>query len=140
MKFQRMVIVIFMAGLFALPPLASAHHSVNSEFDVNKNVAVTGVLTKVDLVNPHAYMYFDVKDATGKVQQWSFETGAPAALKRAGTSVRDTLIPGQSFKVVYSPAKDGHRLGLVHSIVTPDGRFFAFGATNNVDAARELSK
>ena len=140
MKAIHTAAAILTAGLIVLAPYASAHHSVNAEFDVNKNIPLTGVLTKVDLVNPHTYMYFDAKDASGKMQHWSFETGAPAALKRAGISVRDTLIAGQTYKVVYSPAKNGGPLGLLHSITLPDGRFVAFGATNNVEAARELSK
>jgi hypothetical protein len=75
------------------------------------------------------------------MDSWSFETGAPGALKRAGIAVRDVLKPGESYKIVYSPArKPGRNVGLLTSVTLPDGRFVAFGATNNVEAARELSK
>jgi hypothetical protein len=123
-----------------LAATASAHHSVNAEFDVNQNILVSGVLTRVDLVNPHTYMYFDVKTPSGKIEHWSFETGAPIALKQKGIAIRDTFIVGETYKVVYCPAKAGGQLGLLTSVTTPDGKFVAFGAANNVEAARELSK
>jgi Family of unknown function (DUF6152) len=107
---------------------------------VNQNILVSGVLTRVDLVNPHTYMYFDIKTPAGRIEHWSFETGAPIALKRAGIAIRDTLVVGETYKVVYCPAKAGGTLGLLTSVTTPDGKFVAFGAANNVEAARGLSK
>lgn len=123
-----------------LATTASAHHSVNAEFDVNKNIVATGVLTRVELINPHTYIHFDIPNAAGKVESWDFETGAPAALQRNGISVRDTLKVGESYKIVYCPPKKGGTVGLLTSILLPDGRLLAFGATNNVEAARALSK
>ena len=133
------VMVALGAALTAVPG-AGAHHSVNAEFDVSKNIAVTGTLTRVELINPHIYLHFDIKNAAGDVEQWDFETGAPSVLKVHGISVRDTLKVGESYKVVYSPAKKGGNLGYLISILLPDGRLLAFGALNNVEAARELSK
>jgi hypothetical protein len=118
---------------------ALAHHAVNSQFDVTKNISLTGVLTKVELINPHSYVYFDVKDKAGKVKTWSVESGAPGALRRAGLSARDSLIPGQTYKFVVSPARNGSNSGLMSALTLPDGRFFAFGALGNVEAAKDLN-
>ena len=130
-----MILVIGLAATTA------AHLAVNAEFDVSKDVAAVAVLTRVELINPHTYIHFDIKNAAGKVETWSFETGAPSALKRAGIAVRDALKIGETYKIVYSPArKPGLNIGLLTSLTLPDGRFVAFGGTNNVEAARELSK
>jgi hypothetical protein len=129
-----------LAAIFAVTSGAGAHHSANAEFYLDKNIAVTGTLTKVELINPHSFLHFDIKNAAGKVEPWDFATAAPSVLKRAGLSVRDTLKVGDNYKIVYSPAKRGERFGLLHSLLLPDGRLLAFGAANNVDAARELSK
>lgn len=127
-------------AVLAMSVAVGAHHSVNAEFDASKNIAVVGTLTKVELINPHGYVHFDVTGADGKVTSWSFLTGAPIALKAAGISVRDTLKVGETYKIVYSPARKGGNLGLLWSLVLPDGRFVAFGSANNVQAAKELSK
>jgi hypothetical protein len=124
-------------GAAALPALA--HHAVNSQFDVTKNVAMEGVLTKVELINPHTYVYFDVKNKSGKVENWAVESGAPGVLRRAGLSARDSLVVGQSFKFVISPARNGSKSGLMSSLTLPDGRFFAFGALGNIEAAKQLN-
>jgi hypothetical protein len=64
-----------------------AHHSFSAEFDGNKCRDFTGTLTKVEWTNPHGFFYVDVKDpATGKVDNWSFQTYALITLRRAGTS------------------------------------------------------
>jgi hypothetical protein len=117
-----------------------AHHAVNSQFDVTRNVALTGVLTKVELINPHSYMYFDVTGSNKKVVNYSIETGAPAALRRAGLSAREALKIGDTYKFVICPSRDGSPTGLMSSITLPDGRSFRFGAQNNVDAAKDLNQ
>jgi hypothetical protein len=128
------------AGLLAGTGPALAHHAVNSQFDVTRNVAMTGVMTKYELINPHSYIHFDVKGADGKVVAWSFETGAPASLRRAGLSARDAFKIGETYKFVVSPSRNGSPTGLLTAITLPTGQFIAFSAAQNVDAARELSK
>lgn len=118
---------------------ASAHHAVNSQFDVTRNVALTGVLTKVELINPHSYLYFDVRERSGKVVNYAVESGAPGALRRGGLSARDSLIPGQTYKFVICPSRNGSKSGLMSALTLPDGKFFAFGALGNVEAAKDLS-
>ncbi len=71
-------------GLLAATVPVFAHHSFAAEFDGNKQVTLTGVVTKVDWVNPHAYIYVDVKGDDGAVVNWAIETGAPNVLYRQG--------------------------------------------------------
>jgi hypothetical protein len=130
-----------LAGLLALGAggAASAHHAVNAQFDVTKNISATGVLTKVELINPHSYMHFEVIEK-GKKRELSMETGAPIALQRAGLSVRDNLKTGQSYKIFYSPPRNGSDTGLLHAMTLPDGKFIGFGSAQNLDAARAANK
>ena len=75
------------AGLLLFQAAPSfAHHSFAAEFDGNNCRDFTGTLTKLEWANPHGFFYVDVKDAGGKVQNWSFQTYALITLRRAGTS------------------------------------------------------
>jgi hypothetical protein len=117
--------------------LADAHHADNSQFDANKNLAFTGVLSRKDIGNPHSYVYF-VRMVNGKQENWTFETEAVLALRRAGLSVRDNLQIGSTYSLVYSPALDGSTSGLMTALKLADGRIVAFLAKNNVSAANDL--
>ena len=135
---QRPIVSALLAALIiasALP--AAAHHAVNAQFDVTKNVLLEGVLTKVEIINPHSYIHFDVKGKGGKVTNYSIETGAPGAMKRAGLSMRDALKVGQAYKIVICPSRNGTPTGLMSGITLPDGKTFTFGAQTNIDAAKE---
>ena len=72
-------------ALFLLATPSSAHHSFAAEFDGKNCRDFTGILTKLDWQSPHPYFYMDIKDASGKVQNWSFQTYAPITLRRNGT-------------------------------------------------------
>ena len=84
---MRCVAVLGAAAITTLVPFvfAHGHHSFAAEFDGNDCRDFTGVLTKLDWQNPHAYFYLDVKDDSGATQSWSFQTYALITLKRAGT-------------------------------------------------------
>src|SRR5437762_13966742 len=87
----RFAVAAFGLLVGAMP--ATAHHAFAAEFDVEKPVEVTGKVTKLDLVNPHSWLYVDVADPDGKVINWRFELGAPNALFRLGWK-RDTIPAG----------------------------------------------
>jgi hypothetical protein len=119
---------------------SSAHHSVSAQFDTEQVLVISGVLRKVELVNPHSYMSFTVTE-NGQSREMNFETAAPIALKQAGLSVRYNLKLGDTFKLVYNPARNGNKnLGLLGAMTLPDGRFIGFGSKKTIDAARALSK
>lgn len=82
---MRFVGVVAATVMTLLAPFAHGHHSFAAEFDGNNCRDFTGVLTKLDWQNPHAYFYVDVKDESGATQSWSFQTYALITLKRAGT-------------------------------------------------------
>jgi hypothetical protein len=107
---MRVRMLAVLAGPIALitsvVPL-SAHHSFAAEFDGSKMVTLTGVVTKVEWMNPHTYFYVDVKDAeTGKVTNWACEMGSPNGLTRQGWT-RNTLHVGMVVSMNGTLAKDG---------------------------------
>ena len=104
--------------LLAIPVLA--HHSLSSEFDANKKISIDGVISKVELINPHGYVHLDVKDPkTGKVTTWLFETHGPGQLRRMGLT-RDVV--GQHAVVDGYAAKDGSSFAWGTKYVFDDGR------------------
>ena len=117
--------------------LADAHHADNSQFNANKSSVFTGVLARMYIGNPHSYLYF-TKMVNDQQQNWTFETEAVLALRRAGLSVRDSLKVGETYSLVFSPALDGSSSGLMTAIKLANGRVIAFLTKNNVDEANKL--
>jgi hypothetical protein len=104
-----------------------AHHSISSEFDTSKTFTVKGTLTKIEWVNPHAYVYLDSKDDRGVVTSYSFETGPPGNLRRSGV-LRTMFVIGETVTIDAFEAKDGSRhLGLVKAYHFADGRTIIIG-------------
>ena len=93
---QAFVVSAMLALAFAFAGQASAHHSVQAQFDIHKTFTVSGTVAKVEWINPHSYLNVNVTDADGKVQKWAFELGSGRALRRAGMSKEDRggLKPG----------------------------------------------
>lgn len=114
-------------GLAIQPTVA--HHSLAGQFDIKKIVSLTGVVSKVDWVNPHIYVHLDVKDAGGKVATWRLE-GTPVAMARKAGLTKSMLEGnGETISVEAFPARDGTpHLGFMQKITYPDGRFFQFHA------------
>jgi len=110
--------LLLAASLLALP--AVAHHSFNAEYDDQKPVSVTGVVTKVEWQNPHIWFYVDAKNADGSVTHWAFSGGAPGQLMRRGIT-RDVIREGMTVMVKGFRAKDGSNNGSGGSVTFPDG-------------------
>jgi len=98
----------------------SAHHSVSAEFDVNRQLKFTGVITKVEWSNPHIYFYVDVKEASRRVTNWAFEGAGPNTLARMGW-MRDTLKVGDRVTVVAFPARDGAHVASAQEVTLSNG-------------------
>jgi len=87
------------AGLIVLAAVpVFAHHSIDAEFDRNKPITVSGTVTKIEWMNPHIWIYLDVKGKDGKMVKWQFEGGPPNALRRGGWN-RDSLKEGDQVTV-----------------------------------------
>jgi hypothetical protein len=84
-----------------------AHHSFDAEYDSKRPITVTGYVTKLDWINPHAYVYIDTKDDGGQTKNYRIEMGPPYALVRGGWK-RDTIKIGDQVTVTGAAlAKDG---------------------------------
>jgi len=88
-------------------PSAVAHHAFTAQYDADARVELTGVIVKVEWLNPHAYFYIDVEDeATGEVTTWACELGSPVSMLRQGWT-REDLILGEILEIEGALARDG---------------------------------
>lgn len=117
---MKIFIAMGVAALMSAVPLA-AHHAFAAEFDVNQPVKVKGTITKVEWVNPHAWLYVDVKGDDGKVANWRFELGAPNAMIRLGWR-KESVPAGLEVSITGFRAKSGDNVGNGRSIILPDGK------------------
>ena len=106
----------------------SAHHAFAAEFDANKPVNFKGTITKMEWVNPHAWVHVEVKNANGTVENWAIEAGTPNVLFRRGFT-RDTLKPGMEIVVDGYRAKDGSRRANGRDLTFADGRKLFLGSS-----------
>ena len=120
MRAKGSVLVVGLGLLVAAVPVL-AHHSFEAEYDQNKPIKVSGTVTKIEWMNPHARFYVDVKDESGKTNSWNFELGSPNVLKRQGWQ-RDSLKAGDSVTVEGYMAKDGSNLANARRVTLADGR------------------
>jgi uncharacterized protein DUF6152 len=124
-RFLGAFAIMALALLAAIPMLA--HHSVTAEFDSSKSFTVKATITKIEWVNPHIYMYADVKDDNGTVTPYSFEGGPPGNLRRSGI-LKTMFNVGDVITIEAYIAKDGSKhLGLLHAIHFADGHQIFFG-------------
>ena len=105
MRHKLPAVLMAALALVTTAPLP-AHHSFAAEFDQNKALTLQGVVTKVEWMNPHIFVYIDVKDDKGNVSNWSLEGFPPNTLYRQGWR-KDTIKPGDTITVSAYSAKDG---------------------------------
>jgi len=121
-------------GLVASAAPLLAHHSFAAEYDDTKPVKFSGVVTKVEWMNPHIWFYVDAKDADGKVTHWAFSGGAPGQLMRRGIT-KDAIQPGMTVDVEGFRAKDGSNNANGSKVTFPDGRM-VFTASQEPDSKK----
>jgi hypothetical protein len=115
------------ALLIATGPV-QAHHAFSAEFDASRPLKLEGAITKVELVNPHAWIHMEVKKPDGKVEQWMVEGGTPNTLQRRGIT-RDTIKVGTVIVVEGYQAKDGTMKANGRNMTFPDGRTLFMGSS-----------
>jgi hypothetical protein len=129
MKTRTLVFLTALALLgFGVP--VWAHHAFAAEFDGNKQVNLRGTLTKMEWINPHAWIYIDVKNPDGTIVNWAIEMGPPNALLKRGWTKKDVPV-GIELIVVGYQAKDGAMRANGRDITFPNGKKLFAGSSNN---------
>src|SRR6185436_12999229 len=118
--------VLIGAAVAAAAIPASAHHAIQTVFDLNKPVTVTGSITAVEWVNPHSYISIDVKGGKDVVQHWVFELPGSGGVRqlRAGLADRGGLKAGDIVTIEGIAAKDGTTNGFAYRLRVADGSRF----------------
>src|SRR5262245_61084767 len=124
----KFALVLAAAGLLMAAVPVWAHHAFAAEFDATKPIKFRGTVTKMEWINPHAWIHIDVKGDDGKVTPWMIEAAAPNALLRRGFT-KNSLLAGTEILVEGYQAKDeAHRAN--GSIITfTDGRKLFIGSS-----------
>jgi hypothetical protein len=115
-----------------------AHHSFAAEFDGNAKVNLHGVVTKVDWTNPHTYIYLEVTNDKGEVEEWGMEMGSPNGLMRRGWT-RNTLEVGTEVIIQGSRARDGSFKGNAQTVILADTCQRMFAGTSQRDFVEDES-
>lgn len=122
------------AGMIAGGP-ALAHHSVPGTFNVDKTVVIKGTISKIDWINPHIYIYVDVKDRAGAVTTWKVETLPTNHMRRAGVTKQEILNEAKAGEVTVHmyPALNNPAAGFLLRLTFPEGHFFhLYGEENEI--------
>jgi hypothetical protein len=134
MKNRNLLVLMLIAmamipAMIPLAPPASAHHSFAAEYDANNPVTLTGTVSKMAWINPHAWIYISVLKPDRTVEDWAVEAGPPGTLIRAGFT-KESLAIGTVIVVNGYRAKDGALRANGRDITLPDGRSLFVGGSS----------
>lgn len=122
------------AGLSAISPVAQAHHAFAAEFDAALPIEVQGTLTKAKWVNPHSWIYLDVKGSDGTVTNYGFEFGAPTSLAAKGLT-KTSLKVGDQIRIKGYKSKNGGPFGYSVYLTVADGTTYQTGGAQDAPDA-----
>lgn len=124
---MRINLLLVGAMVLGVSTAAAAHHAFAAEFDATKPVKFRGTVTKMLWVNPHAWIYVDVRKDDGTVEEWMIEAGTPNTLLRRGFT-KESLQPGTEIMIDGYQAKDGARRANGRDVTLPDGKTLFLGS------------
>jgi len=125
---RKLWIAVLGVGLLMASHPILAHHAFSAEFDASAPIKLQGSVSKVELINPHAWIHIDVKKPDGTVEQWMVEGGTPNTLQRRGLT-RDSIKIGTTIIVDGYRAKDGSMKANGRNLTFPDGRTLFMGSS-----------
>jgi hypothetical protein len=130
MKANTLRLATAAAGLMIPLAAGQAHHGVQVQFDVSQVVEKHGTLSKIDWINPHIYMHFEVLE-DGVVKHYAIESLGILGLRRVGIDSKSNFKIGEPFTFTINPSRDGSDTGLLVTLVFPDGRKFEVKTPDN---------
>ena len=127
MTSKRSIACSMLLGMvLAVPSVVSGHHAGSTEFAVDKEITMTGVITKIFYTNPHTGLFVNVTEKDGTVTEWELNLLPPANLFRAGWR-KDQVPIGTTVTIVANPAKDGVHRASPKSVTLPNGQKMPLG-------------
>lgn len=124
---------ILIVGVLALASVGvRAHHAFATEFDVERPVELTGIVSKVEMINPHSWIHIDVAEEAGTTTTWMIEGGSPNALYRRGITKNSVPIGAELYVFGYR-ARDGGLRAVGRTITFSDGSSLFFSGTQVPD-------
>ena len=139
MKSKLSLIALTASLLVAAAAPAFAHHAFAAEFDSKKPVKLRGTVTKMEWINPHTWIYMDVKKPDGTVEEWMIEAGTPNTLLRRGFT-KDSLKAGTEVLVDGYQSKDGSLRANGRDLTLPDGKMLFLGSNDAAGAPYQEKK
>lgn len=117
---QTIVGILLVGALCAHVGSISAHHAFSAEFDADQPVTLRGTVSRVEWINPHAWIHIEVEDDAGNLESWMIEAGSPNTLVRRGMT-RDSIAPGTEIVVFGYRHRNGSNAANGRDITLPDG-------------------
>ena len=130
---RRVLLALAASALLVAATQSSAHHAFAAEFDADQPIDLKGSVTRIKWVNPHSWLFFDVKAADGSVTNWGVEFGAPNQLAKIGLKKSDVAV-GTEVHIKGYRSKNGGPFGYSVIVTFADGRTFQTGGAQDAPA------